>query len=211
MTPHLLAPVVAVDLPGRGSRPADLAAVTLSDCVQAVIDSAGQAGFERFVLVGHSLAGVTITETAWRHPERVAGLIYVAAAVPAPGASAAIAITGADMPPGKPHMPDEATAKAYFGNDLTDEQWAEHWKGLVPESAAIWNAQLSGYPDSVPSTYISMTDDVGVPPELAELMIANLRALAEHRVLCAGHTVMVSKPRELAAIINDVVGRAQAA
>jgi hypothetical protein len=33
----------------------------------------------------------------------------------------------------------------------------------------------------------------------------------EHRVLLAGHTVMVSKPRELAAIINDVVGRAQAA
>jgi hypothetical protein len=46
---------------------------------------------------------------------------------------------------------------------------------------------------------------------MAEQMIANLRAGAEHRVLSAGHTVMVPKPRELATIINDVVGRAQAA
>jgi pimeloyl-ACP methyl ester carboxylesterase len=37
---HLVAPVRAVDLPGRGSRPAELAAVTLADCVHAVIDSA---------------------------------------------------------------------------------------------------------------------------------------------------------------------------
>jgi pimeloyl-ACP methyl ester carboxylesterase len=37
---HLAMRVVAVDLPGRGSRPADLFRVTLDDCVQAVIDSA---------------------------------------------------------------------------------------------------------------------------------------------------------------------------
>jgi pimeloyl-ACP methyl ester carboxylesterase len=55
LMPHLAIPVIAVDLPGRGSRPADLATVTLDDCVQAVIDSADQAGFDRFVLVGHSL------------------------------------------------------------------------------------------------------------------------------------------------------------
>ena len=97
---HLAMPVVAVDLPGRGSRPADLATVTLDDCVQAVIDSADQAGFERFVLVGHSLGGVTITETAWRHPQRVSQLIYVGALVPAPAANMAIVMTDGDLPPG---------------------------------------------------------------------------------------------------------------
>jgi pimeloyl-ACP methyl ester carboxylesterase len=68
----------------------------------AVIDSADQAGFEQFALVGHSLGGVTITETAWRHPERVAQLVYVGALAPAPGASASIAWWGVDMPAGKP-------------------------------------------------------------------------------------------------------------
>lgn len=85
MLPHLSLPAVAVDLPGRGGRPADFATVTLNDCVQAVIDSADQAGLQRFALVGHSLGGVTITETAWRHPDRVARLVYVGATVPAPG------------------------------------------------------------------------------------------------------------------------------
>jgi pimeloyl-ACP methyl ester carboxylesterase len=74
---HLTMPVVAVDLHGRGSRPADLTMVTLDDCVQAIIESADEAGFDRFVLVGHSLGGATITETAWQYPERVAQLIYV--------------------------------------------------------------------------------------------------------------------------------------
>ncbi len=67
---------------------------------------------------------------------------------------------------------------------------------------------MTGYPSGIPITYVSMTDDVGVPPALAKQMIANLGADVDHRVLSAGHIVMVTKPRELAAIINDVVGRA---
>jgi hypothetical protein len=38
-------------------------------------------------------------------------------------------------------------------------------------------------------------------------MIVNLGAGVEHIVLQAGHSVMVSKPRALAAIINDAVER----
>ena len=60
-------------------------------------------------------------------------------------------------------MPKEAIAKQYFGNDLTDEQWAQHWKELVPEATSLWNSQLNRYPDGVPITYVSITDDVGVP------------------------------------------------
>ena len=66
--PFLSAPSIAVDLPGRGKHPADLAKVTLDDSVAAVLGDADDAGFDRFVLVGHSLGGVTITETAVRHP-----------------------------------------------------------------------------------------------------------------------------------------------
>jgi pimeloyl-ACP methyl ester carboxylesterase len=71
---HLMAPAIAVDLPGRGSRPTTIEGVTLDDCVQVVIEPADQAGLDRSVLVGHSLGGMTVTETAWRHPERVARL-----------------------------------------------------------------------------------------------------------------------------------------
>ena len=38
-------------------------------------------------------------------------------------------------------------------------------------------------------------------------MIANIGTEVDHRVLSAGHIVMVTKPRELAEIINEVANR----
>ena len=105
-------------------------------------------------------------------------------------------------------MASEERLRTFYGNDMTDEQWDEYWKGLVPDSAALLNSRLTGYLSDIPMTYVSMTDDVGVPPALAEQMIANLGADVDHRVLSAGHIVMVTKPKELAAIINGVVGQA---
>jgi pimeloyl-ACP methyl ester carboxylesterase len=203
--PLLDLPVRAVDLPGRGSRPADVSLVGLDDCVAAVIDEADSAGFSRFALIGHSLAGVTITETAFRHPERIARLVYVAALVPSLGSTAALLMTGAEMA-GTMTM-SEDTARPMFGNDLTDEQWVEHAKSLVPDAIGIMNARLSGYPAGIPITYVNMTRDVPVPPALAEQMAANLGPGVERFTIDAGHTVMVSQPKALAEIINRVTAR----
>ncbi len=202
---HLRVASVAVDLPGRGSRPADILGVTLDDCVEAVVDSADAAGFTHVRLVGHSLGGVVITETQRRYPGRVTELIYVGALVPAQGASAATIVFGADLPTDEPRMPTEERAKLFFANDMTDEQWGDVWNQFVPESARLWNARLSGPSVGVPTTYVSMTDDIGVPPEMAQQMIANSGSGVEHRVLSAGHMVMATKPTELAEVINDVV------
>jgi pimeloyl-ACP methyl ester carboxylesterase len=199
--PLLDLPARAIDLPGRGSRPADLSRVGLDDCVAAVIAEADAAGYERPALVGHSLAGVTITETAYRYPERIAQLVYVGALVPPLGSSASILMTGADME-GNIDIPEDR-ARAMFGNDLTEEQWVEHAKSIVPDAGGIMNARLSGYPVGIPITYVNMTRDVPVPPDLAEQMAANLGPDVRRRTIDAGHTVMVSQPKALAEIIND--------
>jgi pimeloyl-ACP methyl ester carboxylesterase len=206
LLPHLDQTAVAVDLPGRGGRPADLATVTLDDCVAAVLEDADRAGFVRFTLVGHSMGGITITETAFRHPERVAALVYVGALVPGPGQSAGTLMTGNDMvtPDGAMPVMDESLSRALFGNDLDDEQWAEHVKGIVPDATGIFNARLSGYPSGIPITYVGMTDDQPVPPTLADQMVANLGPGVDRRTIDAGHTVMVSQPAALAAIVNEV-------
>ena len=46
---------------------------------------------------------------------------------------------------------------------------------------------------------------IGVPRLLADEMINNLGNGVDHRVLSAGHLVMVTKPQALAAIINGIV------
>jgi pimeloyl-ACP methyl ester carboxylesterase len=205
LIPLLDLPAQAIDLPGRGSRPGDLSRIGLDDCVAAVIDEADAAGYERPALVGHSLAGVTITETAYRYPERIAQLVYVGALVPSLGSSASILMTGADLE-GTVDIPEDR-AQALFGNDLTEEQWVEHAKNLVPDAVGIMNARLSGYPVGIPITYVNMTSDVPVPPALAEQMAANLGPDVQRRTIDAGHTVMVSNPKALAEIINESVAR----
>ena len=112
-------------------------------------------------------------------------------------------MTGADLE--TMGLMSEEAARALFGNDLTDEQWSAHYRGLVPDAVGIMNARLSGYPVQVPRTYVNMTRDVPVPPPLAEQMADNLGEGVDRRTIDAGHTVMVSKPAELAAIINEVV------
>jgi pimeloyl-ACP methyl ester carboxylesterase len=169
------------------------------------MDEADSAEFSRFALVGHSLAGVTITETTYLHPDRVSHLVYVGALVPPPGSSASILMTGGQLQSMTPMS--ERRARSLFGNDLDEQQWAHHYEGLVPDAVSIMNARISGYPSGLPIAYVNMTQDVPVPPALADQMAANLGPGVERHTIDAGHTVMVSQPERLAAIINDVVAR----
>lgn len=201
LLPLLDPPVVTVDLPGRGRRPADLASVDLDDCVAAVLEDID--GLGPVTLVGHSLGGVTITETAVRHPDRVAALVYVGALVPGPGQCAGD-LMGTGPLEAMPVLPEEI-ARPLFGTGLDDATWAHHYAGLVAEAPGIYNAVLSGYPSGVPVTYVSMSLDQPVPPSLVPSMVANLGPGVDHRVIPdAGHTVMVERPGPLAAILREV-------
>jgi pimeloyl-ACP methyl ester carboxylesterase len=203
--PMLSFPAVAVDLPGRGGNPADLATVTLDDCVAAVLNAADAAGFQQFALVGHSLGGVTITETGYRHPERVRSVIYLGALVPTTEVSAARLVTGADMPSGMmPRMPEEMS-KALFATDLTDAQWASVAARLVDDSYAILNATVSGHPLDAHRAYIGLARDIPVPPALVDAMVGVLGPDLDRRTLDTGHMIMNSHPEMLAAALAEVV------
>jgi pimeloyl-ACP methyl ester carboxylesterase len=205
--PLLDLPARAVDLPGRGSRPADLFGVTLDNCVAAVIEEADGAGFAQFALVGHSLGGITLCETAYRHGERITDLVYVGAIVPPAGSSAAAVMVGSDVSETDPFVVSEEFAKPAFGNDLSDAQWAAHAASLVPDAPGIMNAKIGGLPSGIPVTYVNMSEDVPVPPALANQMAANLGTGVTRRTIHAGHTVMVSQPKALADLINEAIAR----
>jgi pimeloyl-ACP methyl ester carboxylesterase len=203
--PLLPFPAVAVDLPGRGANPADLASVTLEDCVATVIAAADAAGWDRVALVGHSMGGVTITEAAMCHPERIASVVYLAALVPTPDRSAAELMTGGALPDGVMHrMPEELT-RTMFGNDLDDERWATVAERLVDDAAGIINARVRGVPLHTHRVYIGCTDDVPVPPALVEAMLPALGADVERHTIASGHMVMNSQPETLAVVLAATI------
>ena len=181
------------------------ATVSLDDCVDAVLAAADAAGYERFALVGHSLGGVTVTETGFRHPDRVRTVVYLGALVPTRELSAAQLVVGADMPDGvMTRMPDEQS-KALFANDLDDLQWASVAARLVDDAQALMNARVSGHPLACHLVYIGLSDDIPVPPALVDSMVAVLGPGLDRRTLEAGHMVMNSRPDALAAQLAEVV------
>jgi pimeloyl-ACP methyl ester carboxylesterase len=95
---HRLAPeitVLAVDLPGRRAKPGDLLRLTIADFVESVIDDIEDAGLGDIVLVGHSMAGLTIPEVVAKlGSSRVREMVLATAFVPPEGKSLVDTLTG---------------------------------------------------------------------------------------------------------------------
>jgi len=79
---------VAVNLSGLGARKDEAhPGITLSDHADDVQAAADAAGFDRFVLVGHSYGGMIITMVATRLGARIDALVYLDAFLPGDGQS----------------------------------------------------------------------------------------------------------------------------
>ena len=55
---------LAVDLPGHGDAVGDLATLSISDCVDEVVDKIQKQDPQRVIIVGHSMAGITLPGVA---------------------------------------------------------------------------------------------------------------------------------------------------
>ena len=82
VTAHLRHPFLAVDLPGRNDKPGDLDTLTVRDFAASVVDDMDAQGIGSAVIVGHSLAGLTLVTLAGLIPERIAHLVFVNSVVP---------------------------------------------------------------------------------------------------------------------------------
>jgi len=80
--------------------------------------------------------------------------------------------------------------------------------GKNPEPPAIFYEPVSRLQmPSVPCTYIKLLQDQGIlPPSKQEEMAANIGA--QVLTLNTGHTAMLSRPHELAKLLNSIAGEA---
>jgi pimeloyl-ACP methyl ester carboxylesterase len=217
---RLAAPSIAVDLPGRRYKPADLAAVTIGDWVASVVADIDQAGLVGVVLVGHSSGGYVLPGVAAALAARPApvlhGLVFVSATVPADGERPLDYLREDIRTLASDHR--ELTLDSARGRTIgglrpgeppieTDLVVVENGPRMGLEAPLVLFEPVSwaGFPTEVPRVYVRGLRDKVIPPELADRMVAAMGG-AKVIDLDAGHRSYDTHPAELAAVIDECCG-----
>lgn len=219
--PHLRAKgheVFTPTLTGTGERNHLLTRETsLSTHIQDIVNVLRYEELHNVVLVGHSYAGVVITGVADRAPGRIAALVYLDATVPENGQNA----SGQTMAEGHGEgsvafsLPEDqwlfsAPPPQVMGvSDPADLAWVSDKRVAHPMRALLEPLRLGrGEPRDIPRTYIrclrheALVKFFGQNPLSASIEKA-MRDGFTMRELDTGHDAMITKPRELAALLHE--------
>ncbi|WP_028642823.1 alpha/beta fold hydrolase [Nocardioides sp. URHA0020] len=172
------------------------------------------------LLVGHSYGGAVITEAAVDNPA-VVGLVYVAAFAPDHGENS-LQLTG--QFPGstlgetvRPYplgdgtndlVVDRALFAQQFAADVAAEEAAVQALTQRPiRDFALGEPQPAGTPawKSLPSWFVFGDADKNIPVEGLRFMAERAGALSVTEVPGASHSVMVSQPEQVVAVINQAI------
>jgi len=203
----------AVDLPGRAGKPADLATVKIADWVSSVVADIEDAGCGDVVIVGHSMAGLTVPGVVAKlGAARVREMILLAAFVPPQGFSVADTLRGPLAPlarsarriPRSFAMP-RAAARFAFCNGMTRQQRELALSRLYAESpnVIVEPVDRSDLPDDVPRTWIMTLRDRSLSARQQQFAIESLGGVDTMLCLDGCHDVMFSEPASLAAILAE--------
>ena len=164
------------------------------------------------VLVGHSFAGMIVTE-AGVHPN-VSALVYVAARAPDAGEDYAALAARFPTPP--------ATAGIIFDGDegrLSEEAFLRDFAGDLPQAKAkvlyavqepFHKALLTGKTThaawrSKPSYYAVSTEDRTINPDLQRFMAKRMGAKTIE--VQASHLSLISRPEDITRLILEAAGQ----
>lgn len=211
LTPLLDGEVLAVDLPGRGTRAdVDVRGVTLEDCGKAVVTDILQRDLTEIVLVGHSFGGVTVPLVMSLVPDRIRHVVLLSAVVPEDGTrvldqiDADVRVSVEAGISGGVYSVGVDAARAMLCNDADAEQSTFILDQVVDDAAALLaeTVDLSGYELPIPRTYVQLSEDNCYPPELQAKSTERINA--EVAKLSAGHMAMVTAPDQVASILNGL-------
>ncbi|MBE1552098.1 pimeloyl-ACP methyl ester carboxylesterase [Mycobacterium sp. OAS707] len=205
--------VLAVDLPGRGRTPGDLGTATIDEWAHSVVTDIEREGLGDIVIVGHSMAGVTVPGVVVRLSfPRVREMIFAAAFVPPQGQAIVDTLDGPlawfarrGARRGKPTKIPRLAARYAFCNGMSSQQRAFALSRLYPESARIPGepVERSALPDDVPRTWILTTRDRALSRKSQQASIAALGGVQTVIPIDACHDLMISHPQRLAQILIE--------
>jgi pimeloyl-ACP methyl ester carboxylesterase len=205
--------VLAVDLPGRGAKPADLLTVTIADFVKSVVDDIEDAGLDDLVIAGHSMAGLTIPGVVTKlGSSKVREMVFATAFVPPEGKSLVDTLTGVWAPiarrnakrGGLSRTPAVGIRFTYL-NGVTRARRRFMSGKVHPESARMLAEKVSrhGMPDDIPRTWILTLRDRALSATMQRQYIDALGGVQTLVAIDTCHCLMVSEPERLAQILVE--------
>ena len=166
------------------------------------------------ILVGHSWAGVVITEAGM--DPKVAGLVYVAAF--GPDQDEAVGELGKAYPPppalaapivdkqGFMSLPTDAVVK-YFASDLPASEARVLAATQGPIAVSAFGARVSGVAwKTKPSWYIVSKLDSAIAPDEERFFAKRMKATTTE--LNTSHLAMLSQPKAVATVLMDAAAKA---
>lgn len=206
-----------LDLAGLGERKDELeSGVHLNDHVDDVVSLLDREELSNVILVGHSYGGMVITGAASRRIDRIRGLVYLDAVVPAPGQSMLTCGPARDAsaraeyeaavrslaPDGELMQPLPPVALGVAAEHPSYDWLASN---LSPHPLQTWLDPLEfgeGDPAQLAKLYIHCTNPVLQPSDIPWFADRARQSGAwSYRELATGHEAMVTKPAELADLV----------
>ena len=201
--------VEAPDLPGHGNDKTPLNEITLeayTNRLTAILDAQSEA----VILVGHSMGGAVISQTAESRPDKIKKLIYISAFLLENGESTfqyslldrdALLLPNLILSEDQSYVTvREDALKDVFYGDCSDEDVVRAKTLLGLEATAPCMTPIHTTPGNfgrIPRFYISCSRDRAITPEMQKQMCENLPC---ERVIQmdTSHSPFFSAPDELA-------------
>lgn len=202
--------VVAPTLAGHGAHAG--AAVAHADCVRSVTQAADEAGFDDWVLAGHSFGGTVIQKAAEVLHKRLRRLVFVNAFVLQDGESLmdtlpadyarVFEVSARQRGDGTVMLPFEVFRDLFIGDADLDAA-RQVYEGLRPMSAGLMSERLElkrFWRLRTPRSYLNCTEDVAFPHHAGGWHPGLSSRLGVFRLvqMPGSHESMYTRPRELA-------------
>ncbi|MGH3556162.1 MAG: alpha/beta fold hydrolase [Mycobacterium sp.] len=203
--------VLAVDLPGRRNKAGDLATATIAQWVDSVVADIEQAQLHDVVIVGHSMAGVTVPGVVAKlGAGRVREMVLVTAFVP-PQNAAIIDTLGGFLGFYGRHVVKfgqtltlpTVVARFAFCTKMTHAQRRFTLSRIYPESFRVpcEPVDRGELPDKVPRSWVLTLNDRALSVRSQQASIAALGGVGTVIGIDACHDVMISHPGQLAELL----------
>ncbi len=203
-----------MDLPGHGAdADGDTAEVRLEECVHAIARAAEREGLKDVVLVGHGFAGGLVLQAAGQLPQPPKRLVLVAGIVPVSQRTMLSALplrlrTGfrlvaalSKLSRQEFKLPSAAIGRFLCnGMDPMEVIHMLGFFGAMPTRVLKTRLPLGTDPLPCPVTYVLLTGDRVLPPELQKRMAQRVPG-AEIVLVDSCHQVMLYRPKELADVL----------